>query len=309
MDKKKKKLLILSLISALILIIFLHSSLARYIYSGIHNFILESQGFYFSSTVLNMNNPTYRIYNWDGVNNYSLNIDVNSKKNEKLWTLSDIDYSINVSCSKKVSCTASKQESIIYQTAKADSFVVTVIPQQQIEKGETIEVTITASSKTPYEKEIKATYLIGVETANFSYSIEDSVGSKYLTLKLENSVSFYEVLTAFSNHGVGDIISLDEYNSLTPEDKAKCFSARVDLTYNSNDIYLDMTDDTYLNAINGTIKTKQYNNYTYVSGHSFYVGANSNTEIIFYKRDITKDYTYPIVNNTSIIDVANTTAS
>lgn len=307
--RKKKKLMVLSLTSILILIIFLQSSLARYIYNGVHNFILESQGFYFNSTVLNMNKPTYHIYNWDGVNGYPLNIDVNSKKNERVWTLSDIDYTIEVICPETVTCTVDDDENIIYEASKMDSFIVMVTPKHQIEKGKTVDVVIKATSKSPYKKQLQATYSLGVETVNFSYSIEDSVGSKYLTLKLKNSISFYEVLTPFSNYNVGDTLSLDQYNALSDQNKAKCFSAKVDLTYNSNEIYLDMTDDTYLNAINGTIKTKQYNNFTYISGHSFYVDANSNTEIIFYKKDITKNYTYPIINNTSIIDVDNQTAS
>lgn len=309
-DKKNiKKTFILVLILCLTTIVFIQSSLARYIYNGIHNFILESQGFYFNSSILNINNPKYQIYNWDGVNSYSLNIDVNSKKNDSIWTLADIDYNIAVSCPENINCSVTKNYGIIYESDKMDSFVVTVTPTKQVEKGESIEVKISATSKSPYKKELSATYIIGVETAKFSYSIEDSVGSKYLVLKLKNSVSFYEVINQFSNYNVGDIISLDDYNNLTEEEKKNCFSAKVSLTYDSNDIYLDMTDKTYLNKIEGSVKTKQFNNYTYISGHSFYVGANSNTEILFYKKDINKDYTYPLVNKQSIIDVQSIVAS
>ena len=43
--------------------------------------------------------------------------------------------------------------------------------------------------------------------------------------------------------------------------------------------------------------------YQWVSGFSFKLNASSSSSINFYKDDITENYTYPIVNNTPIIQV------
>ena len=64
--RKHKKLSILILVIAILVLIF-GTTLARYIYNVIHNYILESNEFYFNSTVLDMNGRQYRINNWDGV--------------------------------------------------------------------------------------------------------------------------------------------------------------------------------------------------------------------------------------------------
>ena len=74
-----KKISILILIAAIIIFLY-GTTLARYIYNTIHNYILESKEFYFNSTVLDINTKQYKINNWDGVNNYVLTIDVNNKK-------------------------------------------------------------------------------------------------------------------------------------------------------------------------------------------------------------------------------------
>ena len=65
--REHKKLSILILIIAILVLLF-GTTFARYIYNIVHNHILESNGFYFNSTVLAMNGKQYKISNWDGVN-------------------------------------------------------------------------------------------------------------------------------------------------------------------------------------------------------------------------------------------------
>ena len=82
----KKKIILLTLLILIFLYFTSYLTIGRYIYNAINNYILESKGFYFNSTVLNVNNAAYSINNWDGVNSYTLTIDVNNKKNENLYT-------------------------------------------------------------------------------------------------------------------------------------------------------------------------------------------------------------------------------
>ncbi|MEG1350894.1 MAG: hypothetical protein RSC85_00205 [Bacilli bacterium] len=302
LKKYQKNIIIITFI--LIIIFFLtKTSLARYAYNSVHSFILEAQGFYFDSSVLGVNNALYKIDNWDGVNNYTLVIDVNSKKNELVSTNSDIAYNISAECPNTVICNVSKNSGIIQKVSKMDSYTITIISKGNFSVNDEVIVKTTAQSTSPYQKSISATYTISVKTEKFSYAIEDSPNAKFLKLKLTNSVSYYEVMTAFSTYKIGDRISLENYNKLSDIDKKKCFSAKIRLNFPVDKIALDMTNLTYENNIAGSTVETVYAGYNYISGYSFYLEANSNIEINFYKQNTSFDYTYPIVNPTSLINV------
>ena len=305
----KKKSIILLILVFVFLYIFANSTIGRYIYNGINNYILESKGFYFNSTVLNINNSNYNVNNWDGVNPYVLTIDVNNKKNDLVYTNVDIAYDTSVTCDERVTCELSKSSGIIYKDGQTDTYTITVTPISNFYAGDSIKVTTKVISNSPYEKTLSATYTIEVENSQFSYTIDDSIGSKYFTLQLTNSISYYQVITAFDSYSVGDHISLDVYNNLTEKNKRKCFSAHVHINFDPNIILLDITNSTYINKIEGSLTTTQINNHNYINGYQFYMEANANEKIVFYKKDSTQDYTYPVVNSNSIVGVNVTGAN
>ena len=269
--REHKKLSIIILFVAVILLLF-GTTFARYIYNVIHNHILESREFYFNSTVLDMNGRQYRINNWDGVNNYVLTIDVNN------------------------------------QDAGTDSYQITVIPQEEFYEGDEVEVTTTATSTSPYVKSLSATYFIGIETSNFTYNIEDAVNDKFITLNLTNSLTYYKVETAFGNYQEGDRLSQEEYQALTDAEKENCFSAKVTVSFSPRELYLDMTNKNYLDRIPNSEQTESINNFNYVNEFSFKMTASSSEKVMFYKADPTKNYTYPITNENSIVTVTVETA-
>lgn len=274
------------------------TSFARYVYKVINNYILESQHFYFNSSILKEDNPTYSISDWDGVNPYTMTIDVNNKKNELVSTASDIKYQIEVSCPSTVICNVSKTEGIIYENVKTDSYVLTIIPINSFEAGDQVIVTTKVTSTYPYTKSLEATYLVGVQNYGFTYQITDAPGEKYLTLELTNSRPYYEVEESFQNYKVGDIISLETYKNLSDQEKSYCVSARVTISFNPNQILLDMTDPTYL-KYNDSQTLTTINGYEYVTGFTFEMEATSNTKINFYKPNISDNYN----GNTSVIQV------
>ena len=53
-------------------------------------YILETKNFYFNSSILNIRGKNYSIMNWDGVNAYTLTIDLNNYKTDEIYTTSDI---------------------------------------------------------------------------------------------------------------------------------------------------------------------------------------------------------------------------
>lgn len=300
----------LSIIILIILVIFLIISLTlgRYILNILNNFILETKSFYFNSSILTINNKGYSINNWDGVNAYTLTIDLNNRKNAKRITKADISYDINVTCSDNVSCTLSKTSSVIYSTDESDSYQITVTPVKNFYEGDTATVSTSVTSNSPYTKTLSATYSIGIKKSKFSYNIEDSTNAKYLTLNLTNSITYYEVQTAFSNYSIGDQISIDDYANLSDSEKANCFSAIVTVEFDPKVLFCDLTNNLYINRLSNNYEEETIDGYKYVKKFSFKMNASSNRNIIFYKDDITKNYTYPIVNDNSIVNVSVTTA-
>ena len=291
-------ILVLLLLFLLVGIVF-----GRYIKNIVNEYILETKAFYFNSSILNVNGKNFSITNWDGVNSYPITIDLNNRKSDSRYTTTDIAYDIFVSCPSTVTCTLSKNNGVLHPEDTMDSYTITVTPLQNFYEGDTVVVNTGVTSNAPYQKTMTATYTIGVEKSDFSYDIVDSVNSKYLTINFTNSISYYQVEQAFGTYQVGDQVSLDDYNALSPTDQAKCFSAIVTVEYNPTILMVDMTDRLYLSRLSTDYQELTIGGHQYVSKFSFKVNASSSNSIIFYKDDITQNYTYPIVNNNSIITV------
>lgn len=296
----------ISILISVILIIFLGLSTiyGRYLYNFVSNYILETKEFYFNSSVLKMNNRQYRVNNWDGVNQYSLTIDLNNRKNKLKKTDADIEYVTEVSCGEEYTCTPSKESGVIYKDGENDSFKVDVTPHRRFAAGEEIEINIKVTSTSPYKKELSATYILKVVENDYRYEIEDEVNNNHLTLNFTNSLTYYQASEAFDKYEKDAIISLDDYNNLSEENKDKAFSAIVTLKFDPNIILLDMTNTTYLHRIPGSEKLVTIGGHEYVTEYSYKALATSTDKITFYKQDMTQNYTYPIITNESIIKVS-----
>ena len=301
--RKHRKMSIVLLIF-LVLSLIVGLAFGRYIHNILNHYLLETKGFYFNSSILNVNGKNYLINNWDGLNSYTLNIDLNNRKNSERYTKTDITYTIGVNCPSTVVCTLSKSSGIMHPEDESDSYQIVVTPRQNFYENDSVQVETFVSSSLPYHKTMSATYTIGVKKSDFSYEIEDSVNSKYLIIRFLNAISYYQVEEAFDGHAVGSQVGLEEYNSLSTANKNKCFSAKVTVTYDPRVLLVDMTSNLFLNRLPSPYQEQTIGGYMYVSKFSFKVNASSSSEIIFYKDDITQNYTYPIVNNSSIIQVS-----
>ena len=294
--KKKKKLLIILFVLAILLPVGITYS--KYIKTVINNYILEAKNFYFNSDKLSASNPTYNINNWSGVGNFTIQFELNNEKNNILYSSSDITYTLNVTCDNDITCSLSNTSGTIYTTEHKDSFVLTVTPQRAFNDNESVHVTVTAQSTSPYEKTLGATFVITVGKRGISYEITDKANQPYLNFTITNAITSYKVRTAFDTYSVGDEISSETYLALSDTNKANCASQIVTLTFDPNIVILDTTSSIMDNS------TKAYttiNNVSYISSITFNVEAMSSTEIRFYKKDTSQNYTYPITNDTSII--------
>jgi hypothetical protein len=297
---KKRILIIFCMIILLIPFTF---TLSRYVSNKVNDFYTNSKEFYFNSDKLTTDNPVFSVENWSGVDNYTITINMNSRANEILAASYDIGYNISYTCSSNAICSLSKTNGVIYASTNKDYFNLVVTPNAQLKTGDKVAIEITATSTTAYTKTLKCRFTLVVGKENLSYAIVDSVNSPYLELNITNTLSYYNVKQAISGHAVGDKINVDTYLSLSDLDKLKCYSSTVTLTFDPTVIVLDLTDSNYLNAKN--ILSKTVNSYNYISGMTFNVEAISSTRVRFYKKDKTKDYSYPNSSNTSVIGVSN----
>ena len=274
---------------------------ARYVSNSLNNFFLESREFYFYSDKLTSDGAEYQINNWSGVEDYNITINLNSIKNNLKKTNYDIGYKVSYTATDNVICQLSKNEGIISAQNNSDYFNLSITPNTRLENGDTVTINIVAESTAEYKKELSATFTLVVGQENVTYQIEDETDNTYLELNITNTQSYYLVREEFDNYNIGDRIDISEYINLSDENKNKCYSAEVTLLFDPNEIVIDNTDKNYLNATEEDYIT--LDGYTFLDTITVEVDALSSKNIRFYKKDKTKDYTYPVINEDSVITV------
>lgn len=292
---KKKKNKRIFLMIMLVIFIFITTVFGRYITSSIHDFFLRSKEFYFYSDKLKEEGANYQVENWSGVDRYEIVINMNSRSNNLNVTSYDIDYDISYTYSDNVICDISKTSGTIYASTNSDSFNIILTPNTKLNTGDTVWIEITATSKGPYKKTLTGKFTLVVGKENVSYTIEDLANRQYLELKITNTLSYYTVEQSFDLHKAGDRITIDEYLSLSEENKRKCYSARVNINFNPENVLIDITNGTYKDGTN--VQTTQIDGFTYVDSFSLSIDAITSVNIRFYKTDVTKDYTYNGLGN------------
>lgn len=284
-----------------LLVLFFGHTFSRYVNKIYDNHFLESKHFYFTSDKLSDSLVNYRINNWSGADAFPINIELNSKKNELEFSSVDITYDVRYVCDSNVICSLSKTSGTIYSSTHSDSFSLTVTPVTPFATGDTTIVDIYANATSPYTKEISARFIITAGQEGVNYEIVDEVNRPYFNLDISNTVSTYKIAEAFGSYSVNDEISYDTYQSLSAENKAKCVSKIIELSFDPSVVLLDTTNEIVANAI--STGTTTIGGYDYINNISFKVDAVSSYEIRFYKKNKSLDYTYPIVNQSSIVTV------
>ena len=286
-------------IAVILLLVVFGSTYGRYIYLELRDYYLSTKNFYFNSDKLTVGRAIYQVENWSGVDSYNISINLNSYKNNLEVCDSNITYELTYTCSQNVNCNLSKNSGTIYTTVNTDNILATITPKRSLSEGDSAFIEVTASSTSPYRKTISARFILNVSISGLSYEIEDDPGRPYLNFNITNTLDYYTIVNAFGSYNVNDKIDINTYLNLSEENKAKCKSAHITLTFDPNVVVLDMTSDAYLHAIN--YQTTTVNGYNYISSITFNVEAISSKQVKFYKINATNDYTYPIVNPSSII--------
>lgn len=276
----------------------------RYIYDGVQNFYFATKKFYFDSDKLAQTMANYQLDNWSGVDDYTININMNSIKNNLVKADTDITYNITFSCSSTIICQTTQNSGTIWASTNSDSFNIVVTPNATFKDGDTVVVFVSATSTSPYKKTISGRFVLKVGKIGLSYEIDDSANSPYLEMRITNTIDYYSVRTAFTStsgrsYTVGERIDITSYLNLTATEQANCASVIITLNFDPNITLLDMTNPSYLRKL--TESSTTINNYQYINSYSFKIDAISSEIVKFYKINPSIDYTYPIVNTTSII--------
>jgi len=298
-NKKTKQIIILVLILVFIISI---PTLSKFISKKFHEFYLNSKHFYFYSNRLKDDNPLYQLNNWSGVGNFDIEFDLTSEKNRYTYAEYDISYTVSANCPSTVTCSLSETGGTIYSTNTnhSNSIVLHVVPNRVFVEGETLSISVTASSTSPYNKTIQARYEYVVGKSGVTYEIEDETGREYIVLKMTNAVSYCTVISAFENHSIGDRIDDSEFITLSPENKNKCISQYINISFNPQLLLVDNTSSIFDYA---TYTTTSIGGVQYINNMTFKIDPLSTLALRFYKENVGSNYTYPFENNSSIVTV------
>lgn len=294
---KKYKIIFISLI--IIILLPFTITFSRYVYLTAKDYILETKKFYFNSDKLTRDNKIYEINNWSGTDPFNIEFDLNNRKNNLLYSDSDIEYELNVECADDTLCSITNTTGTIYKDENSDIFNLTITPQRVFTVNEEIVVKVIGKSLSPYKKTLSATFKIKVGVQGLSYEIIDNAYQPYLMFNITNTRQSYFARNAFGTYNVGDEIVISDYLALSDTDKANFSSARITLSFDPNYVILDTTSNITTNS------TKLYttvDGVSYISSITFDMDAVSSMSIRFYKKDTSKNYTYPIITTTAIIN-------
>ena len=294
---KRTKIIIILLIIVLLLPVGV--TLSRYVLENVRNYIMEANHFFFNSDKLVAGGITYEMNNWGGVTDVPIDFELNNHKNNILTSDADITYSISLSYDQtSIACSLSSSSGVIQKLEKTDEFELMVTPLRPYNDGESVTVTVTATSSSPYIKTLSATFIITVGRRGVDYEIRDKANQAYLMFNITNSLDTYKVIEAFGNYNVDHVFTTNEYLALTPAERAKCASILVTLTFNPAVVILDTTSDIMKNS---TFTTTLYDGINYINSITFGVDGMTSEEIRFYKRNTSANYNYngtgtPIIN-------------
>ena len=251
----------------------------RYVKDVIESYYLRSQNFYFSSDKLTIHGKKYEINPWSGKKKYDISISISNMLNSLKGTTTNITYEVSCTGNAKVDCylnspgTTTERRTIL-SSSESDNYVITVAPKNGVNfvNGEAVSVVVTATSITPYKETLSATFTLIIGEYGLNYEIEDEVGSVYFMSLVTNAL---------------------ETNS-----------ARVTLTIDPN--YIDFISFDMANAVlslDGTTYTTTVasDGKNYINSVTFILDAKSSMMIKYFKKDISKNYSYVLGDNSNPI--------
>ena len=264
MRNRKINKIKVSIVIIIFVLLLLHiTGFGRFLYNSAKDRYLTSRNFYFTSNLLDTDNPSYHYHNWSGADIYKLDFELYSFQNELLRIDYDLEYTVTCSTtSNKITCAIASteggntDEGIIYSSSNEEVVSIYLTPNDDADfsLGETIIVSVTAYTTEPYAKTISADFIFEITAQGADYQIVDKANQTYALVKLKNT------------------LALD---------------SNVTLKFDPSVVRLDMNEEVYLN----NIAYKVDEDTGYVNEITFLMPKESSKNIKFYKIDKTEDYT------------------
>lgn len=339
-----KKLLLWLILLFIIIYIFIKVivpgsvTVSRYVYTAIRSYYLNSKEFYFNSDKLSPNVARFESDNWSGGDEYRIKINMNSRKNINEISNVDINYNIKYEYAVYKSDGSPYTEDIvdffitgaefveegeelsrtIFTGAphnNEDSFEFAVIPRINstihLKDNDYVYVKITATSTSPYIAELVGEFYIRIGTLGMSYKIEDKAYDPYCEVIVTNTLDYYIADEAVGGFQSGAFLTIQDYIELSEEDKKKCHSMYINLSFDPNIVRLDTTSGIFMDAdLDNDIEYEVLGDspgYDYVKKVIFKIDAEESKVIKFYKVNASENYTYPNMNGSlPIVSVLDT---
>lgn len=282
---RKNKIFFIILSFVLFIFIITPFTYGKVVYNIVNSYYLETKDFYFNSDSLDVLTKNHFINNWDGSNSYSFTINLNNRKNTYISTQSDIDYSVQYSCSSNALCVVDKSFGVIKENEYDDFLNVSLTLNEDYKIGEDVYFNISVSSLSPYSKTISAKYVFSISSNSISYKIIDKADTDYFTLRIFNNNDYYFIKKIFNNYKIDDIISSKEYDNLEDMYKKNCYSNVITIDFNPDYFYVD---NSVLN--NGDVFDLNVGDDSYYNHFKLYSLSQTETDIRFYKKNRSIDY-------------------
>lgn len=211
--------------------------------------IQSAKKFYFESEILKVNDIEYVLDDWNGIDEYILDIPLKNYEDVLRYTNEDIIYNLNATSENtNIQISQSVQNGqIIGGNVKDENITIKITPKSTIPEGESVQVRVTAQTVSPYEKTLTANFKISASKVQQNeFSIVDSENSNYANLYIST----------------------------------KNAESTITITYNNTKAVIDTTNDLLKDA---NINTEGIKNSITLT-----LKSNSNYSIGFIKKDITQ---------------------
>jgi len=286
MRKHRKYILITICVICCIFVITSGFTYAKYVANSVWNYYLNSNGFYFESEDLSVNEKKNINNNWDGSSTY---FTISNSSNDSLITEYDINYKVTCTLEEEydsVECLMNGSTSNIYEGVlssysycydRENELNVDLYSKSTCENGGYTWI------KQKTEKELY------FDIVNNS---EDEISSYNVNIVVESTNPYSKKLLGkyILNKGISDIGSLnlnytsfDDYDNVVVTNtytEDKC----VKLSWDSNNLRIDVNKD--------NISSYETDTNGYINEIVFKLNSSSNMSYIFYKTDINKSYTF-----------------
>lgn len=279
--KKHKALSVSIVIIAAAVTSFLVVNYGRYVKEIVEVYYLRTKNFYFNSDKLTITGKLYEINPWKGTDVYEIPINMNSLLNSLKGSNSDIAYTASCEADDNSICyfdsrgTTSVNRTI-GKTSHTDIFTLSVEVKDgvTVKDGDTITVSLTARSTSPYVEELYATFNLIIGDYGVGFAIEDEPGRMYFDATVSNTLP-------------------DESKSIT--------LTITDPSIISIDMSNNILDDIPDSAKTITPVSEGGTTHNYITAITFDVGPKSSVMVRYFKKNTSADYTYngtstPIVN-------------